>query len=72
MKHRASIMKLSQPRTGRPSLMAHFQAQWSVLEADLPPDRMTQLEDLLGHVRRCERWARLDDRLNLGRVESEA
>lgn len=30
------------------------------LAADVP-DSQTQLEDLLGHVRRCERWARLDD-----------
>jgi hypothetical protein len=29
------------------------------------PDRHSQLEDLLGHVRRCERWARLDDRIDL-------
>jgi hypothetical protein len=29
------------------------------------PDHHSQLEDLLGHVRRCERWARLDDRIDL-------
>jgi hypothetical protein len=29
------------------------------------PDRHTQLEDLLSHVRRCEKWARFDDRLDL-------
>lgn len=28
------------------------------------PDRQSQLEDLLGHVRRCERMARLDDRID--------
>ena len=30
------------------------------------PDRQSQLEDLLGHVRRCERMAKLDDRLGGG------
>jgi hypothetical protein len=29
------------------------------------PDHHSQLEDLLGHVRRCERWAQLDDRIDL-------
>ena len=29
------------------------------------PDHHTQLEELLGHVRRCERWARLDDQIDL-------
>jgi hypothetical protein len=29
------------------------------------PDHHSQLEDLLGHVRRCERWARLDDQIDL-------
>jgi hypothetical protein len=29
------------------------------------PDHHSQLEELLGHVRRCERWARLDDRIDL-------
>jgi len=29
--------------------------------SDLP----TQLEDLMVHVLKCERWARFDDRLNL-------
>ena len=29
------------------------------------PDHHSQLEDLFGHVRRCERWARLDDRIDL-------
>jgi len=28
-------------------------------------DLGTQLEDLLTHVMRCERWARFDDRLDL-------
>jgi hypothetical protein len=30
------------------------------------PDHQTQLEELLNHVRRCERWANLDDRIDLG------
>ena len=34
----------------------------ALLEA---PDHHSQLEDLLGHVRRCERWARIDDRIDL-------
>jgi hypothetical protein len=29
------------------------------------PDHHTQLEDLLSHVRRCERWAALDDRIDM-------
>lgn len=29
------------------------------------PDHHTQLEELFGHIRRCERWARLDDRIDL-------
>jgi hypothetical protein len=29
------------------------------------PDHHSQLEELLGHVRRCERWARLDDKIDL-------
>lgn len=29
------------------------------------PDHHSQLEDLLSHVRRCERWAQLDDRIDL-------
>jgi hypothetical protein len=29
------------------------------------PDHHSQLEELLGHVRRCERWAALDDRIDL-------
>ena len=29
------------------------------------PDHHSQLEELIGHVRRCERWARLDDRIDL-------
>ena len=32
---------------------------------EVPPDHHSQLEELLGHVRRCERWARLDDRIDL-------
>lgn len=28
------------------------------------PDRQSQLEDLLGHVRHCERMAKLDDRID--------
>jgi hypothetical protein len=33
-------------------------------------DLGTQLEDLIAHVMRCERWARLDDRIALA-VEVE-
>jgi hypothetical protein len=29
------------------------------------PDHMTQLEEILSHIRRCERWAHLDDRIDL-------
>lgn len=29
------------------------------------PDHHSQLEELLGHVRRCEAWARIDDRIDL-------
>ena len=29
------------------------------------PDFPTQLEEILSHVRRCEKWARLDDRIDL-------
>ena len=32
---------------------------------DEVPDHHSQLEELLGHVRRCERWARLDDKIDL-------
>ena len=32
---------------------------------DEVPDHHSQLEEILGHVRRCERWARLDDRIDL-------
>jgi hypothetical protein len=40
--------------------------------ADIP-DHHSQLEDLLGHVRRCERWARLDDRIDLSwRLEGKS
>jgi hypothetical protein len=36
-------------------------------------DLHTQLEDLLGHVRRCEKWARFDDRLDLiSRLEGKS
>jgi hypothetical protein len=35
------------------------------LAQDEVPDHHTQLEELLGHVRRCERWARLDDLIDL-------
>ncbi|HEY8762285.1 MAG TPA: hypothetical protein VIP52_15390 [Candidatus Dormibacteraeota bacterium] len=41
---------------------------WLPVEDDT--DLQSQLEDLLSHVRRCEKWARLDDRLDLlGRLE---
>ena len=36
----------------------------SITIADAP-DHHSQLEELIGHVRRCERWARLDDRIDL-------
>jgi hypothetical protein len=29
------------------------------------PDFQTQLEEILSHVRRCEKWARIDDRIDL-------
>jgi len=29
------------------------------------PDHHSQLEELFGHVRRCEKWAQLDDRIDL-------
>jgi hypothetical protein len=33
-------------------------------------DLHSQLEELLSHVRRCEKWARFDDRLDLiSRIE---
>ena len=33
-----------------------------------PEDLGSQLEDLVMHVLRCERWARLDDRLDLAMI----
>lgn len=43
-------------------------AGWLPVEDDT--DLQTQLEDLLSHVRRCEKWARFDDRLDLlGRLD---
>ena len=52
--------------------------QWSGFPVPLPrlrgatgqggeevPDHHSQLEELLGHVRRCEKWAQLDDRIDL-------
>jgi len=37
------------------------------------PDHHTQLEDLLGHVLRCETWERLGDRIDLSlRVRRES
>jgi hypothetical protein len=37
------------------------------------PDHHSQLEELLGHVRRCEVWARIDDRIDLRwRLEGNA
>jgi hypothetical protein len=43
---------------------------WLPVEAE--PDLQTQLEDLLSHVRRCEKWARFDDRLDLlGRLSGD-
>jgi len=35
------------------------------LPIDEDTDLHSQLEDLLNHVRRCEKWARFDDRLDL-------
>jgi len=32
---------------------------------DSVPDSHSQLEELFGHVLRCERWAAIDDRLDL-------
>ncbi|GAC1653741.1 MAG: hypothetical protein NVS9B1_03590 [Candidatus Dormibacteraceae bacterium] len=32
---------------------------------DSVPDSHSQLEELIGHVRRCERWAAIDDRIDL-------
>jgi hypothetical protein len=29
------------------------------------PDHHSQLEELFSHVRRCEKWAQLDDRIDL-------
>ena len=41
---------------------------WLPVEGDV--DLHSQLEDLLSHVRRCEKWAHLDDRFDLlGRIE---
>jgi len=34
-------------------------------DAETAPDHQTQLEELIGHVRRCEKWARIDDRIDL-------
>jgi hypothetical protein len=34
-------------------------------EGEEIPDHHSQLEELIGHVRRCERWARLDDQIDL-------
>ncbi len=53
------------PFPGRPSVPLPT-ADAPVLASEAP-DHHTQLEDLLGHVRRCERWARLDDRIDLSR-----
>ena len=39
----------------------------------LTPDLQTQIEDLLSHVRRCESWERLEDRIDLAiRVRRES
>jgi hypothetical protein len=44
---------------------------WLTVEAE--PDLQSQLESLLSHVRRCEKWARFDDRLDLlGRIEPDS
>ncbi len=40
--------------------------------AEAAPDHHTQLEELIGHVRRCEKWARIDDRIDLSlRLQGE-
>ena len=54
------------PRPGRRSdpLRALVKEQDTVAVVDIP-DHHSQLEELIGHVRRCERWARLDDRIDL-------
>jgi hypothetical protein len=41
-----------------------FKSHLEAADAEVP-DHHTQLEELLGHVRRCERWARLDDQIDL-------
>jgi hypothetical protein len=52
----------------RPPFAVRRSVVWLPVEDDT--DLQSQLEDLLSHVRRCEKWARLDDRLDLlGRLE---
>jgi hypothetical protein len=52
----------------KPPFVVRRAVVWLPVEDDT--DLQSQLEDLLSHVRRCEKWARLDDRLDLlGRLE---
>jgi hypothetical protein len=52
----------------RPPFAPRRSVVWLPLADDT--DLHSQLEELLGHVRRCEKWARFDDRLDLmGRIE---
>ena len=60
------------PPTGpgqRLSFAARRPIGWLPIKDDT--DLHSQLEEILGHVRRCEKWARFDDRLDLiSRLES--
>ncbi len=54
--------------TSKLSFAARRPIGWLPVENDT--DLQSQLEDLLSHVRRCEKWARFDDRMDLlGRIE---
>jgi hypothetical protein len=53
------------PFGGGPAGSAPTQQFAPSIARDEVPDHHSQLEELLGHVRRCERWARLDDRIDL-------
>ena len=52
------------PVPGRRTDLPALAAEPVVTITDVP-DHHSQLEELIGHVRRCERWARLDDRIDL-------
>jgi len=47
----------------KPPFAVRRNVVWLPLEDDT--DLPSQLEELLSHVRRCEKWARLDDRFDL-------